>query len=479
MGEYISCVLYSGIMNRRGISMSEKHIINLLPGIVIDSIAKAKIIMENTSKISFIEEKGENNLKSNNRFYQSDNIKAIKDLLNTGFKGAVDLIYIDPPFLTMVDYKSRIQFLYKGKKETIKYLAYNDIWEEGLKEYLEMLTVRLILMRELLSDIGTIYIHLDFRTVHYVKIIMDCIFEEGIFLNEIIWAYKSGGSSKKHFSRKHDNILVYTKTKEYIFNPQKEKSYNRGLKPYKFKNVKEYKDHIGWYTLVNMKDVWNIDMVGRTSSERVNYATQKPVNLLDRIIKSSSNENSIVADFFAGSGTTALVAEKNKRKWILSDNSIISGLTIRKRLDENKCLGYTTYSEKKEFLKTHINMDKLELFKGEEGYKLKVKLEEYILDLNNFKMSKGHMELAQNILLEDSLSFIESVSLINKPDENTEIKLQEVYRSTINYSMANELEFIINSDYIDQKLSLKIVDIFGNVLYKPVGLESLIRNYEL
>ena len=168
MGEYISCVLYSGIMNPRGISMSEKHIINLLPDIVSDSMVKAKSIMDNYLEIRFIEERGENKLKCKNKFYQSDNIKAIKDLLNTGFKGAIDLIYIDPPFLTMVDYKSRIQFLYKGKKETIKYLAYNDIWEEGLKEYLEMLTVRLILMRELLSDIGTIYIHLDIRTVLYV-----------------------------------------------------------------------------------------------------------------------------------------------------------------------------------------------------------------------------------------------------------------------------------------------------------------------
>ncbi len=476
MGEYISWVLYSGIMNPRRIPMLEKHIINLLPDIVIDSMAKAKIIKEDSLKTSFIEEKGEKNFKRNNRFYQSDNIKAIKDLLNSGFKGAIDLIYIDPPFLTMVDYKSRIQFLYKGKKETIKYLAYNDIWEEGLKEYLEMLTVRLILMRDLLSDIGTIYIHLDFRTVHYVKIIMDYIFEEGIFLNEIIWAYKSGGSSKKHFSRKHDNILVYTKTKEYIFNPQKEKSYNRGLKPYGFKNVEEYKDHIGWHTLVNLKDVWNIDMVGRTSSERVNYATQKPEKLLDRIINASSNENSIIADFFAGSGTTALVAEKNKRQWILSDNSIISGLTIRKRLDENKCLGYTTYSEEKEFLKSQIIIDKWELIKGEEKFILKVKLKEYILDLKSFKMSKGHMELAQNILSEDSLSFIESISLINKPYNNTEIKLQEVYRSTISYSIGNDLEFIINSDFIKKELYLKIVDIFGCVLYKPVGLESLIRN---
>lgn len=92
--------------------------------------------------------------------------------------------------------------------------------------------------------------------------------------------------------------MVYTKTQDYIFNPQKEKSYNRDFKPYRFKNVKEYEDEIGWYTLVNLKDVWNINMLGRTSKERVGYGTQKPESLLERIILSSSNEESIVADFF-------------------------------------------------------------------------------------------------------------------------------------------------------------------------------------
>lgn len=103
---------------------------------------------------------------------------------------------------------------------------------------------------------------------------MDEIFGEDNFVNEIIWHYKSGGSGKRHFSRKHDTILVYSKTKKYYFLPDKEKSYNRGFKPYRFKGVKEYKDDMGWYTMVTMKDVWNVDMVGRTSSERTGYATQ-------------------------------------------------------------------------------------------------------------------------------------------------------------------------------------------------------------
>src|SRR5699024_1974700 len=153
------------------------------------------------------------------------------------------------------------------------------------------------------------------------------------FINEIIWSYKSGGSSKKYYSRKHDNILFYSKSKDYIFNPGKEKSYNRGFKAYGFNNISEYEDEIGWYTLVNHRDVWDINMVGRTSKERLAYRTQKPEALLERIILSSSNDDSIVADFFAGSGTTLAVANKNNRRWIGCDSSNTSVYTIMNRID--------------------------------------------------------------------------------------------------------------------------------------------------
>ena len=449
--------------------MTEKHIIELLPEIIKTSTNKANNIIHEAKEIYYIEEKMVTSSTSSKILYLSDNIKAIKDLLNRGYSGGIDLIYIDPPFLTMVDYKNRIEFLYNDKKEIIKYVAYNDIWKDGLKEYLEMLTVRLILMKELLSNVGTIYVHLDFRAVHYVKVIMDYIFNDGIFLNEIIWSYKSGGSSNKHFSRKHDNILVYTKTKDYIFNPQKEKSYNRGLKPYRFKNVKEYKDDVGWYTLVNLKDVWNIDMVGRTSRERVNYATQKPERLLEQIIKASSNENSIVADFFSGSGTTAIVAERNNRQWIMSDNSLISATTIRKRLGEKTDLAYSIFSEKTDSIQGQLSINKIQLLDiNNRKTSLIVDLDKYTLDLNNFKMSKRHMELAKEILLEDSLSFIEYVSIIHKTNINEETILGEIYRPADKLRIDNLLEFTISSDFLDENLYLKIIDIFGNKLYKAI-----------
>jgi len=201
-----------------------------------------------------------------------------------------------------------------------------------MAEYLKMLAVRLMLMRDLLTKDGTIWVHLDWHGVHYVKILMDEIFGEKNFINEIVWTYKSGGSSKKHFARKHDTILVYGKTDKYYINLPKEKSYNRGLKPYRFKGVEEFQDEVGWYTMVNMKDVWSIDMVGRTSAERTGYATQKPEALLERIIAAGSREGNIVADFFCGSGTLGAAAGKLGRQWICCDEGKLAVSASMKRL---------------------------------------------------------------------------------------------------------------------------------------------------
>lgn len=240
------------------------------------------------------------------------------------------MIYIDPPFFTKSDYSAVI----KRGEESITEHAYADKWERGMPEYLEMLSVRLMLMKDLIADDGLIWVHLDWHAVHYVKIIMDEIFGEKNFVNEIIWTYKSGGSSKKRFSRKHDSILVYSKKKNYKFFPLQEKSYNRQFKPYRFKGIKEYQDDIGWYTMVNMKDVWNIDMVGRTSSERTGYATQKPEKLIERIISCCTSEGDICGDFFCGSGTLPAVAARMGRRFIACDAGELAGESTIARLEK-------------------------------------------------------------------------------------------------------------------------------------------------
>ena len=157
--------------------------------------------------------------------------------------GKIKMVYIDPPFFSKANYDATIRIPAggeKGDKElSIKHLAYEDVWERGLNQYLTMLTSRLFFIRELLAENGTLWVHLDWHASHYVRVLLDEIFGADHFVNEIIWTYKSGGSSKRHFARKHDTILVYSKSDNYDFQPLQEKSYNRGLKPYRFKGVEE------------------------------------------------------------------------------------------------------------------------------------------------------------------------------------------------------------------------------------------------
>ena len=247
--------------------------------------------------------------------------------------GKVNFIYVDPPFFSGADYMAEVRIsTQKIKLQGIKTKAYKDTWQAGMEEFLTMLTSRLLLMKELLAEDGGIVVHMDWHAVHYVKIIMDEIFGEKNFVNEIIWTYKSGGVSKHSFAKKHDTLLYYSKSKNHYFNAQKEKSYNRKYKPYRFKGVKEYKDETGWYTMVNKKDVFHVDMVGRTSAERTGYATQKPEQLIELLLESCTKEGDLCADFFTGSGTLPAVAAKMGRRFIAADDSLLALAATRKRL---------------------------------------------------------------------------------------------------------------------------------------------------
>ncbi len=240
--------------------------------------------------------------------------------------GKIQLIYIDPPFFSGSGYQASVYIRSEalGRSPVLKAGAYSDRWGSDLEEYLAMLAVRLCLMRELLSDTGCLWVHLDWHGSHYVKMMLDEIFGHDRFVNEVVWTYKSGGASKRTFARKHDTLLFYSKTKEYTFHPQKEKSYNREGKPYRFKGVEEFRDEGGWYTMVNMKDVWTIDMVGRTSAERMGYATQKPEKLVERIVRSCSDPGDLCADFFAGTGTLGAACSRLGRPWIMCDEGEIA-----------------------------------------------------------------------------------------------------------------------------------------------------------
>lgn len=198
-----------------------------------------------------------------------------------------NLIYSDPPYLT--------KRIFNRKDGSF---GFSDDSCEDLKKICQN-------AKDMLAPKGLIAIHVDHRLQHHVRNWLDQSLGEDRFVNQIIWSYKTGGSTNKRLSRKHDYIIVYSRDKEHTFNPILERSYNRDFKPYRFKGVQEYQDEEGkWYTLVNMKDVWSdIPAVGRTSKERNGYPTQKPIELMSRIISLFSNENDLVADLFCGSGS--------------------------------------------------------------------------------------------------------------------------------------------------------------------------------
>ncbi|MDR0851964.1 MAG: site-specific DNA-methyltransferase [Clostridiales Family XIII bacterium] len=288
---------------------------------------------------------------SGNLLITGDNLSVCKTLLagiRTETLPPINLIYLDPPFFSGTDYKVSARAADNSTlpvAEAVPLAAFSDRWHEpgmgkndAFSNYLTSVAARIIAAHALLSEDGCLWLHLDHHAIHYVKVLADEIFGgRNHLINEVIWQYKSGGATKKRFSRKHDTLLYYAKSPtKYKFLPQEEKSYNRGLKPYRFKGVKEYRDEMGWYTIVNMKDVWQIDMVGRTSRERTGYATQKPEALLARIIAACTNENDICADFYGGSGTLAAVCSGMNRGWISCDcNPVASAVAARRLTEKN------------------------------------------------------------------------------------------------------------------------------------------------
>jgi len=284
-----------------------------------------------------------------------DNFDVMANLLRD-FSGKINLIYIDPPFATGGDFNLKV--LIGDLKETnkttqwINKKAYQDSWKEGIESYLNFMYERLYLTKELLSENGSIYIHLNWHLGHYIKIIMDELFGIENFKNEIIFAYPAASvQTRRFFMRSYDIILFYTKSDNYIFNDDEDiymeysnrvknalKKDDKGIFYYrggshngKKLSQKVYVENKGIFP----RDVWNdIPYVRANTIEYQGFSTQKPERLLKRIILASSNENDIVADFFCGSGTTLLVAEKLNRHWIGCDiNKHAIDMTKKRILD--------------------------------------------------------------------------------------------------------------------------------------------------
>jgi adenine-specific DNA-methyltransferase len=294
-----------------------------------------------------------------NRLIYGDNLLTMAALLagdeqTPSLRGKIDLIYIDPPFDSKADYRTKVALPgveLEQKPTVIEQFAYSDTWSDGTASYLAMITPRLILMRELLADTGSIYVHLDWHVGHYVKIVMDEVFGKECFRNEVIWSYFGfKRSTAKKFPQKHDVLFSFTKSPNYFWRTQ--------YKPHNPEYLKRFKpDETGRLCRSDVNptgggsrkiyldevegdivdSVWDdLPPVNPVANERVDYSTQKPEKLLDRIIQSSCPENGFVADFFGGSGTTAAVAEKLGRRWITSDLGKPACMVMRKRLiDQN------------------------------------------------------------------------------------------------------------------------------------------------
>ena len=215
---------------------------------------------------------------------------------------------------------------------------YGDIWQK--EDYLNWMYENLMAIKEVMSEKSSIYMHLSWHIGHYVKILMDEVFGEDNFRNEIIWHYRTGNLSNKQFQRKHDTIFFYTKEADWVFTPQEIKEYYFCLYGPGFKSSFEGRqssaDEYGEYRISQVDDVWDISGVFTLSQEHQQYATQKPEALLERIIKASSSEDMIIADFFGGSGVTAKVANDLGRSFIHVDIGINSIQTVRDRLVEAK-----------------------------------------------------------------------------------------------------------------------------------------------
>jgi len=286
-----------------------------------------------------------------NRLIWGDNKNVMASLLDE-FEGQIDLIYIDPPFATGANFKARVEVGETGDKaekaeSIIEQKAYNDTWGRGKASYLQMMYERLALMYRLLSDTGSIYVHLDYRMDSYIRLVMDDVFGGENFRNEIIWCYRGGGTPESDFAQKHDTILRYCRGEKVTFNVDAVRipysddvlrsSTSRYDKSYRGEKVySSYKPHeIGKHP----EDWWPIQpIMPSDKKERLSFPTQKPEALLERIIKASSNPGDLVADFFCGSGTTLAVAEKLGRRWIGSDLGKFAIHTTRKRLRKDRGL---------------------------------------------------------------------------------------------------------------------------------------------
>jgi len=318
-----------------------------------------------------------------NKLYFGDCLDVLKELHKKHPEGIVDLMYIDPPFNSKRNYNILFEDVdlsdTKAQREAFSDTWSNVTYHDTLSEiqeldldlykflkalddirlsksaisYLTTMAIRLWYIHKVLKNTGSFYLHCDPTMSHYLKLVCDLIFGQRNFQNEIIWRYRGGGISKARFGQKHDIILFYTNSINYFFNPEAFKQeYSEETK----KRMRHFNQAIrngkGYEYNLNDKgkypdDVWDdINIINPASKERLGYPTQKPAELMERIIQASSNEGDLVADMFCGCGTTIAAAQKLNRRWLGADISHLAIKLITKRLTDP----YDNEDKKREIL---------------------------------------------------------------------------------------------------------------------------------
>lgn len=379
-----------------------------------------------------------------NRLIYGDNLLAMAALLagdaeTPSLRGKVDLIYIDPPFDSKADYRTKVTLpgtTIDQKPTVLEQFAYSDTWSNGTASYLAMITPRLILMRELLAPSGSIFVHLDWHVAHYVKIVLDEVFGKSNLRNEIIWLYKRWSTRGQSLPRLHDNIFWYSKTDEYVF--------NQPMIPNDQPNSSQYvsaKDATGKTVVkldndgrpikrevreeIPVPDWWEIGLISpRSYRERTGYATQKPERLLTRIIEMASRPGDLVADVFVGSGTTAAVAERLGRRWVVADLGKPAAMVTRQRLIDQDAMP---------FLYQAIGDYQVEQARSALGRSFRIgDLAKVVLDLygavplppeENVNGSLGRLPGTRTLVYADSPARLTTISTLKRAQGYREVKM--------------------------------------------------------
>jgi len=443
-----------------------------------------------------------------NKIFWGDNLQVMSHLLKK-YRGKINLVYIDPPFDSKADYKKTISL--KGKEVSNDLTAfeekqYSDIWSND--EYLQFLYERLILLKELMHDDANIYVHCDYRRSHYIKLIMDEIFGADNFINEIIWKRTNAHNMKsKGYVRSNDHILFYSKSKKFVYHEQYTPYGEAQLKRFKedengelykaqdltFSSVNPNRQfewrgttpppNRSWgYSYDDLERLWNegriickkdgtprmdglkvhlkdtkgtpltcnwtdIARVGNTSAERLDYPTQKPEELIDRIIKASSNEGDIVFDCFMGSGTTQNVALKLNRRFIGADINLGA-----------------------------IQASKQRMLNTLAGLESKTGFEVY--NVNNYDLFRNPVEAKQLIIEALEIQILELNSVFDGEKDGYLVKVMPINRIS---TKADLTELITNIDYktLEQRQKENPNKIIENIMLICMGHEpDLAANLE-